>query len=234
MGGGTASALAARRRSVVIGDAVLLALSVVALVALATSGALAGRGDPIASAAPGLIALGAAVIAVHIVLLVCRLGVSASAHSDRVASFLALRQIARRPAVLRQARVLIIALCLACFASSAWSVSRSNRAAAATFGVGTSAVVTVTPQTGGARAGGGPGRSAGTLRHGGEHREHSQLDAAGRRLAPPLSRHTVAGGTLAREPPRHQPRDRSAHRSRGHAPRPSRRAVRHGPRPGSG
>ncbi len=134
----------ARRRSLVT-DTVLLVLSVVALVALGTSGNLSGHSNPIASAAPGLIALGAAVIGVHVVLLGCRLGLSASAYSDRVAVFLAMRQIVRRPAVMRQTRVLIIALCLACFAISAWSVGRSNRASAATFSVGSTEVATVTP-----------------------------------------------------------------------------------------
>jgi hypothetical protein len=142
---GTATRASGRRASD-IADAILLVLSVVALVALGTSGALAGRSDPLASAAPGLIALGAAVIAVHLVLFACRLGVSASADSGRVAEFLAMRQIVRRPGSLGHARVLIISLCLACFAASAWSVARSNRRAAATFKVGTTTVADVTPR----------------------------------------------------------------------------------------
>jgi putative ABC transport system permease protein len=135
-----------RRAASVVVDAMLVVLSLVALVALGTSGSLAGHSNPIASAAPGLIALGAAVIAVQLVLFACRLGVSASAYSQRVGTFLALRQIVRRPVVLRHARVLIIALCLACFAAAAWSVARTNRASAASFSVGTSTVATVTPQ----------------------------------------------------------------------------------------
>jgi putative ABC transport system permease protein len=51
--------------------------------------------------------------------------------------------------VLRQARVLIIALCLACFATVAWSVARANRATAAQFQVGARTVVTVAPQPAG-------------------------------------------------------------------------------------
>lgn len=129
-----------------VADVVLLVLSLVALLALSTSGALSGRSDPLASAAPGLIALGAAVIAVQVVLFVCRLGVSASAYSRRVAAFLALRQVVRRPGVLRHARVLIIALGLACFATTAWAVARRNRRAVATFSVGTATVATVSPQ----------------------------------------------------------------------------------------
>jgi putative ABC transport system permease protein len=134
------------RQAGVIVDIVLLVLAVVALIALETNGSLSGHSNPIAAAAPGLIALGTAVIAVHCVLFACRAGVSASANSSRIATFLALRQIVRRPAAMRQTRVLIIALCLACFAISAWSVAHTNRAAAATFTVGTKEVVTVTPR----------------------------------------------------------------------------------------
>ena len=141
-----AASRASSRRAGFIVDIVLLVLAAVALVALETNGSLSGHTNPIAAAAPGLIALGTAVIAVQCVLLACRAGVSASAYSDRIAIFLALRQIVRRPAAMRQTRVLIIALCLACFAVSAWSVAHSNRAAAATFTVGAKEVVTVTPR----------------------------------------------------------------------------------------
>jgi putative ABC transport system permease protein len=148
LGQSPVAAQAGAPRVGVIADIVLLVLSVVALIALATSGALAGHSNPIASAAPGLIALGTAVLAVQLVLFLCRLGVSASLHSDRIAAFLAVRQVVRRPAVLRQARVLIIALCLACFATSAWAVARDNRQTTATFTVGSSKVATVTPRGG--------------------------------------------------------------------------------------
>ncbi len=148
-----------------------LVLSVVALVALATSGALAGRSNPIASAAPGLIALGAAVLAVQLVLFVCRLGISASAVLRPVAAFLALRQIARRPGVLRQARVLIIALCLACFATSAWSVARCEPRRRGDVQRGDDLGGDGHPAGHGRpRAGGRPGRPARPIRHGGGHR----------------------------------------------------------------
>ncbi len=132
-------------RTNVVADAILLVLSLVALVELGTNGALAGGSDPVASGAPGLIALGMAVVAVQLVLLAARAAVSASAGWKRVAPFLALRQVVRRPAVLRQARVLIIALGLACFATAAWSVARTNRATVARYAVGAPQVATVSP-----------------------------------------------------------------------------------------
>ncbi len=136
---------ASSQRASYLIDALLLALSAVAVIALATNGSLSGHSNPIASAAPGLIALGTAVIAVELVLFACRVGVSVSADSRRIATFLALRQIVRRPAVMRQTRVLVLALGLACFAVSAWSVARTNRASAAMFSVGTTEVATVAP-----------------------------------------------------------------------------------------
>ncbi len=124
-----------------IADATLVVLAVVALVVLSTSGALSGHTDPLASVAPGLIALGVAVLGVQLILFACRVGIALSDGSRWVAPFLALRQTARRPGVLRQARVLIIALALACFATAAWSVARSNRETAARFQVGARTVV---------------------------------------------------------------------------------------------
>ncbi len=128
-----------------IADATLVVLAVVALVVLGTSGALNGHTDPLASVAPGLIALGVAVLGVQLILFACRVGIALSDGSKWVAPFLALRQTARRPGVLRQARVLIIALALACFATAAWSVARTNRETAARFQVGARAVVNVAP-----------------------------------------------------------------------------------------
>ena len=127
-----------------VADVVPLVLAVVALVALATSGSLGGRANPIASAAPGLIALGTAVVAVQFVRLACRLGVAGSADSERVAAFLALRQIVRRPAVLRVARVSDNRLVPACFASAAWS-TREQPGGRGAVRSGSRQVVTVTP-----------------------------------------------------------------------------------------
>ena len=72
--GDRVAAPATARRWAMVADVVLLVLAAVALVALATSGSLGGRANPIASAAPGLIALGTAVVAVQFVRLVCRFG----------------------------------------------------------------------------------------------------------------------------------------------------------------
>jgi putative ABC transport system permease protein len=139
----TPAAAATAGRSRVIFDVAILVVSAMALLAAATSGALASHSNPIAAAAPAVVALGTSVIAIRIVELLCRRASRATIDSRSVAGFLAVRQIGRRPAALRESRTLVIALCLACFAVCAWSVARSNRATAATFSVGAPTVVTV-------------------------------------------------------------------------------------------
>jgi hypothetical protein len=137
------SSRSAGSRSRVATDVSILALSVLAIVGAATSGALSSRTDPVAVAAPAVVALGTAVIAIRIVEYLCRRLSTATLDSSAVAVFLAVRQVGRRPAALREGRTLVIAVALACFAVSAWSVARANRLTAATFSIGARTVVTV-------------------------------------------------------------------------------------------
>ena len=125
-------------------DVSILALSAVALVGAATSGALSSRTNPVAAAAPAVVALGTSVIAIRIVEYVCRRLSAATLDSSAVAVFLAVRRVGRRPTALREGRTLVIAVGLACFAVSAWSVARGNRLTAARFSIGARTVVTVT------------------------------------------------------------------------------------------
>ena len=81
-------------------------------------------------------------------LLAARVLINATRGSTRVATFLAARQVGRRPGLVRQTRVLVVALCLASFATAAWSVARSNRETVARFTVGASTVLTVNPDPG--------------------------------------------------------------------------------------
>ena len=125
-------------------DVSILALSVVAVIGASTSGALSSQSDPVAAAAPAVVALGTSVIAIRIVEYLCRRLSTATLDSSAVASFLAVRRIGRRPTALREARTLVIAAGLACFAVTAWSVARANRLTAARFSIGARTVVTVT------------------------------------------------------------------------------------------
>jgi putative ABC transport system permease protein len=138
-----------RGRTGPVVDVVLVVLAVASLCELAATGVLAGgRTDPLASAAPALIALGVAVVGVWMTLLAARLLITATRGSTRVATFLAARQIGRRPVLVRQTRILVVALCLASFATAAWWVAKSNRQTVARFTVGASTVLTVNPDPG--------------------------------------------------------------------------------------
>jgi hypothetical protein len=130
-------------RSRVVVDVSILAVSVVALLGAATSGALSSHSDPVAAAAPAVVALATSVIAIRIVEYLCRRLSTATLDSSAVATFLAVRRIGRRPTVLREGRTLVIAVGLACFAVCAWSVARANRLTAARFSIGARTVVTV-------------------------------------------------------------------------------------------
>ncbi len=144
-GGQARRHLAWRERAGVIADVVVLMLCGAALAELIARGAFAGgKADPLAAVGPGLVALAAAVIAAQTVAVVARLLIRATVQSRRVATFLTVRQVVRRPVLLRQGRVLVVALCLACFASASWSLARFNRARLSEFEVGAAQVVTVT------------------------------------------------------------------------------------------
>src|SRR6185437_10651767 len=100
--------------------------------------------NPVAAAAPAVVALGISVIAIRIVEYLCRRLSTATYDSAAVGSFLAVRRIGRRPTVLREGRTLVIAVGLACFAVCAWSVARANRLTDARFSTGARTVVAVT------------------------------------------------------------------------------------------
>src|SRR6185437_11379545 len=100
--------------------------------------------NPVAAAAPAVVALGISVIAIRIVEYVCRRLSTATYDSSAVSSFLAVRRIGRRPTVLREGRTLVIAVGLACFAVCAWSVARANQLTDARFSTGARTVVNVT------------------------------------------------------------------------------------------
>lgn len=134
-------------RSRVAIDVSILAVSAVALVGASTSGSLSSHSNPVAAAAPAVVALGISVIAVRVVEYLCRRLSTATYDSAAVGSFLAVRRIGRRPTVLREGRTLVIAVGLACFAVCAWSVARANRLTDARFSTGARTVVTVTANT---------------------------------------------------------------------------------------
>ena len=130
-------------------DSAAIVLALAGLLALSTGGALRGsHTDPLASLAPGLLALGAGVLGLRLALVVIGVAVKRTAESKNVAWFLALRQIARRPSAMRQLLPLTVATALVLFAVGGYFLASSNRAVVADFGVGAAEVVDVSPAPG--------------------------------------------------------------------------------------
>lgn len=131
------------RRSSAI-DAVVIALAAAAVYQLVASGALVpGQGTELALLTPGLLALAAALVGVRLLPLLTRVWVRRTRRSGRIAAFLSLRQISRRPAGLRIVVLLAVAVALAAFAVDGWQVSADNRAARADQEVGAARVARV-------------------------------------------------------------------------------------------
>ncbi len=129
-------------RAAIEGAAV--ALAVAGLVELATSGQLSGgHPNPVALFAPGLIAIAVAIVGVRLLPLACRVLIRRTRFSRRLALGLALRQVIRRPAVLRQILILTVAVGLSGFALIGWSVAGTNRTLRADFDLGAAKVLRV-------------------------------------------------------------------------------------------
>lgn len=130
-------------------DAIAIALALAGLIALAAKGSLDGtRSDPLASLAPGLLALGAGVIGVRLATLLVRVAIRRSRDSVRVPWFLAVRQVGRRPSSLRQALALTLATAVVLFAVGTFFLASNNRSLVANFQTGSASVVRVTPPSG--------------------------------------------------------------------------------------
>jgi putative ABC transport system permease protein len=130
-------------------DVCAIALALAGLLALATEGSLdATHTNAFALLAPGLLALGAGVVALRLVLVLIALGIRRTGESTRIASFLALRELGRRPAVLRQALPLAAAVTICLFAVGSYARAAANRSLLAHFEVGAGRVVDVSVRPG--------------------------------------------------------------------------------------
>jgi hypothetical protein len=125
-------------------DAFALALALTGLFSLLTKGSMSGaQTNPLASLAPGLLALGAGVIGLRLAAVVISLVISRTGESPHVALFLALRQIGRRSSVLRRVLPLTVATVVVLFAVGSFFLASSNRALVSNVDVGASRVVDV-------------------------------------------------------------------------------------------
>jgi predicted lysophospholipase L1 biosynthesis ABC-type transport system permease subunit len=158
MGGAAAAALAARailtapvleqlRRTGGRSGRILRSWAVdVAVLVLAATSAYqlaSGQSDSLALLAPGLITLAAGLLAVRILPRLARVEVARTRAGPRTASFLAARNLARRPSGLRIVVLLSIAVGLAVLAVDATVVASANRTDLARAQVGADQVLRV-------------------------------------------------------------------------------------------
>lgn len=133
------------RRAAVF-ESVTVVLAVAGIVQLRLSGVLEdGRDSGVAVLAPGLLMVAGAVVASRAVAGVARLGFRATRASGAVATFVSVRQLARRPAGRRTFGVLTVAVGLVTFAVSSAVVLAQNRHDRALTDVGAPVVVHVVP-----------------------------------------------------------------------------------------
>ncbi len=143
-----ASSRQAKRVGVIV-DTFAVALAVTGLLSLLTKGSLNGaKSNPLGLLAPGFLTLGASVIGLRLAALAIKVLIARTGESNRVAWFLALRQIGRRPEVLRRLLPLAAATAVLLFAVGCFFVASSNRSLVAHLEVGATKVVDVTVPAG--------------------------------------------------------------------------------------
>ncbi len=120
-------------------DAVIVTLVIVSVTQIR-----GGDATGVALLAPGLISLALALLAMRLLPLIVGRGVTRTRASRRVASFLSLRNVARRPGGGRLVLLLTVAVGLAVFAVDGAAVADEQRVAQAEVEIGASTVVSVT------------------------------------------------------------------------------------------
>jgi hypothetical protein len=123
-------------------DVVLAAAAVAGLVLLRRSGR-DGDPRPITLLAPALLVFAVALLGIRLLPLVLRPLLPMTRGSGRIGLFLAARQVVRRPAGLRLAALLAVAVGLATFAIAGEGVANANREVRARIEVGTARVAPV-------------------------------------------------------------------------------------------
>ena len=125
-------------------DAGGLALAVAGILELLASGVLNGRQpNPIAAFAPGLVAVALAILGMRLLPPLAQVVVRRTRSGGHLGLGLAVRQVVRRPASLRQVAVLAVAAALACFAVAGWAAAGVNRQVRADFALGAPRVLQV-------------------------------------------------------------------------------------------
>jgi putative ABC transport system permease protein len=134
-------------RRQILGEAAVFVAAGAGLTALLLGGALGpgqqGEFRATALLVPGLVTLMAALAGARLLATGCRAAYRPTRASPLLGTFLAVRQVARRPVGLRLVVVLATAVGLATFAVAGWSVFARNRHDRAVAGLGAARVLTV-------------------------------------------------------------------------------------------
>lgn len=148
-GGAVADSNQRRNRNTTMLDALGIGLAIAGVAELVgESGSRQGRVEPIAYLGPGLVALGAAILAARLLPLAGRLLARAYEWSSATALTLAARALARKPALCRQVLIPSIATGLLVFGVAGLAVARTNHLTQADFTVGAPVVLKVQPRSG--------------------------------------------------------------------------------------
>ncbi|HEY2796214.1 MAG TPA: FtsX-like permease family protein [Micromonosporaceae bacterium] len=166
LGGAVAAAVAARRtlvapvsallrRSVgdgrssvalAIADGAAVTLALAGLVELLAGGVLsADSANPLSALAPALLAVAGAVLVLRLLPLAGRAVIRSTRETRRLAGYLAVRQIVRRPAEARAVLLVAVALAIAAFGVTNWSAAGTDRQQRAVNGLGAWKTLDVVP-----------------------------------------------------------------------------------------
>jgi putative ABC transport system permease protein len=132
-----------------IADAAAVTIAVAGLIELEAGGVLnSGKPNPLSVLAPTLLAIAAAVVALRLLPFLARPLARWTRDSPRLATFLAVRQLLRRPAEARAVLLVAVAVSIASFALATWADASHNRSLRALNSAGAHTVLIVRPGAG--------------------------------------------------------------------------------------
>jgi hypothetical protein len=127
-----------------VADAAAVTIAVAGLIELEASGVLnSGKPNPLSVLAPTLLAVAAAVVVLRLLPFLARSLARWTRDSPRLATFLVVRQLLRRPAEARAMLLVAVAVSIATFAVVTWSDSGHNRSLRALNQAGANTVLYV-------------------------------------------------------------------------------------------
>jgi putative ABC transport system permease protein len=137
------------RIGLMVADAAAVTIAVAGLIELEAGGVLdAGSPNPLSVLAPTLLAIAAAIVALRSLPFLARRLARWTRDSRRLATFLTVRQLLRRPAEARAVLLVAVAVSIAAFAVTTWADAGHNRSMRALNAAGAHTVLVVRPGTG--------------------------------------------------------------------------------------